>query len=109
MSPFVLPLTFLEEPVWPYPFTAVSNTFAALVTHIYLAIRQVWNYSDTFINRIPACCRIWRLTRSKILYSVAILLAIISFILGMITGVKSWMIKLYVLRSRYYIKLILSV
>ncbi|KAF8551147.1 hypothetical protein OG21DRAFT_322120 [Imleria badia] len=65
----------LAAAVWPYPFTAIGNSFAALTTHIYLAIR------------------IWRLTSNKFLYGVAILLAILSFILGMITGIKGWIMK----------------
>ncbi|KAF8553134.1 hypothetical protein OG21DRAFT_1464619 [Imleria badia] len=65
----------LAAAVWPYPFTAIGNSFAALVTHIYLAIR------------------IWRLTSNKFLYGVTILLAILSFILGMTTGIKGWIMK----------------
>jgi len=38
------------------------------------------------------------MTNSKILYGVAIALAILSFILGMVTGVQAWTTKLYVSR-----------
>ncbi|KAI9463140.1 hypothetical protein HD554DRAFT_1415824 [Boletus coccyginus] len=62
--------------LWPYPFTPICLSLAALVTHIYLTIR------------------IWRMTRSKILYGVAITLAIVSFILGMVIGVQAWTTKL---------------
>ncbi|KAF8553137.1 hypothetical protein OG21DRAFT_1485659 [Imleria badia] len=65
----------LTVAMWPITFTPVSFALAALVTHIYLAIR------------------IWRLTSSKFLYGVVILLAIISFILGTVCSIESWIIK----------------
>ena len=40
--------------------------------------------------------RIWRLTNSKFLYGVVILLAIPSFILGVTCGIEIWIIKLYI-------------
>ncbi|KAI9463143.1 hypothetical protein HD554DRAFT_1415926 [Boletus coccyginus] len=61
--------------IWPYAFTPTGVSLAALVTHIYLSTR------------------IWRLTSSKILYGTAMMLAILSFILGMITAAESWTIE----------------
>ncbi|KAH0832958.1 hypothetical protein J3R83DRAFT_11934 [Lanmaoa asiatica] len=58
---------------WPYTFTPIGTALAALVTQIYLGI--------------------WRLTGSKILYGVVIVLAIPSFILGMTCAIKAWIIK----------------
>ncbi|KAN0073598.1 hypothetical protein V8E55_012205 [Tylopilus felleus] len=61
--------------VWPYSFTPLATALAALVTQVYLGFR------------------IWRLTNSKFLYRVAILLAIPSFILGLMCSVEAWAIR----------------
>ncbi|KAF8553139.1 hypothetical protein OG21DRAFT_1497928, partial [Imleria badia] len=60
---------------WPYIFRPIGIALAALVTQMYLAVR------------------IWYLTGSKILYGVAILLAILSCVLGIITSVEGWIIR----------------
>ncbi|KAN0073600.1 hypothetical protein V8E55_012207 [Tylopilus felleus] len=60
---------------WPYTFTPIATALAALVTQIYLGFR------------------IWRLTSSKFLYGVVIMLAIPSFVLGMTCGIEAWIIK----------------
>jgi len=60
---------------WPYTFTPIATALAALVTQLFLGFR------------------IWRLTNSKFLYGVVILLAIPSFILGITCGIEVWIIK----------------
>ncbi|KAF8553140.1 hypothetical protein OG21DRAFT_1414869, partial [Imleria badia] len=60
---------------WPYTFTPIATALAALVTQLYLGFR------------------IWRMTSSRILYGVVILLAIPSFILGMACSIEAWIIK----------------
>ena len=45
--------------------------------------------------------RIWRLTSSRFLYGVIIVLAIPSFILGMACSIEAWIIKVYVSRLLY--------
>ncbi|KAG8215617.1 hypothetical protein J3R82DRAFT_7485 [Butyriboletus roseoflavus] len=75
---------------WPYQFTALGTALTALVTQTYLAHRQVYIYACTIINSIYVCLRIWRFTHCKILYGLVILLAIPSFVLGIVCSIESW-------------------
>jgi len=45
MLHFDLLLTALVVNIWPYAFTPTGVALAALVTHIYLSIRQVYWYT----------------------------------------------------------------
>ncbi|KIJ62389.1 hypothetical protein HYDPIDRAFT_136040 [Hydnomerulius pinastri MD-312] len=65
----------LADAEWPYTFTPIGTALAALVTQIFLGYR------------------IWRLSSSKYLYAIVIVLAIPSFALGMACGIRAWMIK----------------
>jgi hypothetical protein len=60
---------------WPYTLTPIGTVLTALVTQLLLGFR------------------IWRLTSSKFLYSMVILLAIPSFILGMACSIEAWTVK----------------
>lgn len=98
-------LTVFEVAEWPYTFTPIATALAALVTQLYLGFR----YDTCLPTRSQAKYerrRIWRLTSSKILYSVVILLAIPSFILGMACSIEAWIIKVYVLGLLCHIRLI---
>ncbi|KAH7921677.1 hypothetical protein BV22DRAFT_1132059 [Leucogyrophana mollusca] len=70
--------TALTIAVWPYTFTPIATALAALVTQVFLGYR------------------ILRLSNSKVLFGVVILLAIPSFALGMACGIKAWIIKVLV-------------
>jgi len=60
---------------WPFTFTPIATALTALVTQLYLGFR------------------IWCLTSCKFLYGVVILLAINSFILGVICSADAWAIQ----------------
>ncbi|KAF9233482.1 hypothetical protein BU15DRAFT_90336 [Melanogaster broomeanus] len=60
---------------WPYAFTPIGTVIAALVTQLYLGYR------------------IWRLSSSKLLYAVVVLLAVTPFVLGMVCAIKAWIIN----------------
>ncbi|KAI6042601.1 hypothetical protein EDC04DRAFT_2891966 [Pisolithus marmoratus] len=60
---------------WPYTFTPIGTAGAALVTHLFLGYR------------------IWRMSRSNILFAVVIVLAIPSFGFGMACGIEAWIIQ----------------
>ncbi|KAH0832972.1 hypothetical protein J3R83DRAFT_11950 [Lanmaoa asiatica] len=89
---FSLVLIIIEVAEWPYTFTPIGTALAALVTQIYLGFRHVYRIFQPDFE-LSLCCRIWRLTGSKILYGVVIALAIPSFILGMTCAIKAWIIK----------------
>ncbi|TFY83479.1 hypothetical protein EWM64_g531 [Hericium alpestre] len=65
----------LEVALWPYTFTPIATALAALATQIFLGYR------------------ICRLTGSRIIYVVIVLLAFTSFGLGMACGIRAWIIS----------------
>jgi len=70
--------TAITSALWPYTFTPIATALAALLTQIFLGYR------------------IYRLSSSRILFGIIIVLAIPSFALGMTCGIKAWIIKLLV-------------
>ncbi|KAG6329938.1 hypothetical protein ID866_9151 [Astraeus odoratus] len=60
--------------VWPYPFTPIGTACTALITHLFLSYR------------------IWRLTNTKFLSGIIVAMAIPTFALGIVCGVKAWII-----------------
>ncbi|KAL4062145.1 hypothetical protein J3A83DRAFT_4112953, partial [Scleroderma citrinum] len=60
--------------LWPYPFTPIGTAAAALITHLLLGDR------------------IWRLTGNTPLYVCIVILALITFSLGVGCGIWAWII-----------------
>jgi len=98
----------LEVAGWPHTLTPLATALAALMTQIYLGFRQVYRVLDSSISDF-VCHRILRLTGSRILYGIIVVLAITSFILGTICSVEATIIKVYVSRLLYLTKLITTI
>ncbi|KAA1467185.1 hypothetical protein DENSPDRAFT_230222 [Dentipellis sp. KUC8613] len=65
----------LEVALWPYTFTPIATALAALLTQLFLAYR------------------IMRLTENKYIYGGLVVLALVSFGLGMACGIRAWIIQ----------------
>jgi len=65
----------LSVALWPYTFTPIATALAALVTQVFLGYR------------------VFRLTKSPVLYGIILALAVPSCILGLACGIKAWIIK----------------
>ena len=92
-----------------------------MATHIFCCCYCACRFGDADISRVEASifvylitesqvettstCRIWHLTSSRTLFSVVMILAIPSFIMGMVTGIEATIIKVYVSWMLNYIKL----
>ncbi|TCD68569.1 hypothetical protein EIP91_010494 [Steccherinum ochraceum] len=61
--------------LWPYTFTPIATAIAALVTQIFLGYR------------------VYRLTKSPILYGIVVGLSFPACILGIVCGTKAWIIR----------------
>ncbi|KAI0090562.1 hypothetical protein BDY19DRAFT_717758 [Irpex rosettiformis] len=65
----------LAVALWPYTFTPIATGLASMVTQLFLG----W--------------RIYRFSKSKVIFGIVITLSVPSCILGMICGSKAWIIK----------------
>ncbi|KAI0084594.1 hypothetical protein BDY19DRAFT_520122 [Irpex rosettiformis] len=67
--------TILTIGLWPYTFTPIVIGLTSMATQLFLG----W--------------RIYRLSKSKVVYGIAIALSVPSFLLGITCGIKAWIIK----------------
>ncbi|KAI0343438.1 hypothetical protein BDW22DRAFT_1355875 [Trametopsis cervina] len=65
----------LAVALWPYTFTPIATGLASMVTQLFLG----W--------------RIYRFSKSKVLYAIVIALSVPSCALGIICGTRAWIIK----------------
>ncbi|THH27974.1 hypothetical protein EUX98_g6204 [Antrodiella citrinella] len=68
----------LTVALWPYTFTPIATALAAVVTQIFLGYR------------------VYRLTKSAVLYGIILAIAIPACILGLVCGIRAWIIEVLV-------------
>ncbi|KAI0692149.1 hypothetical protein BC835DRAFT_1358287 [Cytidiella melzeri] len=80
---------------WPYTFTPIATALASMVTQVFLG----W--------------RIYRFSRSRVLFALVICLSVTACVLGVVCGTRAWIIKyvakVYVLTNLVTAWLVLQV
>ncbi|KAF9463008.1 hypothetical protein BDZ94DRAFT_645408 [Collybia nuda] len=64
----------IHNTAWPYPFTVIATSAAAFLTQCFLGYR------------------IFRLTKSKIIYCAIVVLSVVALIMGTVCGIFVWQV-----------------